>query len=82
MRQLQKNIQPIKVGYFKKYTEPTEICNLHKREVIDTSDGMIADILTPSYRRRVVSLLDYSRKKEFDIDILDSAYFIENRKRK
>ena len=55
------------IGYFKRGTEPIEICNLHKRVVVDTSDGMIADVLTPSYRRRVVSLLDYSRKNEFDI---------------
>ena len=72
----------IETGYFIKGTEPTEYCDLHKRVVIDTNDGLIADALTPSYRRRTVSLIDYSRTDEFDVDILDSEYFIENRIRK
>ncbi len=70
------------IGYFKKGTEPTEYCNLHKKVVIDTNDGFIADVLTPSYRRRTVSLIDYMRVNELNVDILDSIYFIENRKRK
>ena len=68
-------------GYFVKGTEPVEVCDLHKRVVIDINDGLIADALTPSYRRRVVSLLEHARYNEFDVDILDSIYFIENRKR-
>ncbi|MBO5440536.1 MAG: PBP1A family penicillin-binding protein [Clostridia bacterium] len=72
----------VSIGYFKKGTEPTEHCNLHKKVVIDIQDGLIADALTPSYRRRAVSLLDYTRNNEFnDITILDSEYFIETRKR-
>lgn len=69
-------------GYFKVGSEPKEYCSLHKKVVIDTEDGMIADALTPSYRRRIVSLLDYSRVNEYGVDIFDSEYFIENRKRK
>ncbi len=70
------------IGYFKVGSEPKEYCSLHKKVVIDTEDGMIADALTPSYRRRMVSLLDYSRINQYGVDILDSEYFIENRKRK
>lgn len=69
-------------GYFKVGSEPKEYCSLHKKVVIDTDDGMLADALTPSYRRRTVSLLDYNRVNEYGVDILDSEYFIENRKRK
>jgi penicillin-binding protein 1A len=69
-------------GYFKVGSEPKEYCSLHKKVVIDTEDGMIADALTPSFRRRTVSLLDYNRANEYGVDILDSEYFIENRKRK
>lgn len=69
-------------GYFIKGTEPTKKCNLHKKVVIDINDGFIADALTPSYRRRTVSLLDYTRENQYDVNILDSLYFIENRIRK
>ena len=69
-------------GYFKVGNEPREYCSLHKKVVIDTEDGMIADALTPSFRRRTVSLLDYNRANEYGVDILDSEYFIENRRRK
>lgn len=72
----------ISKGYFIKGTEPTEKCNLHKKVVIDINDGFIADALTPSYRRRTVSLLDYKRENQYDVNILDSLYFIENRIRK
>jgi len=73
----------IAVGFFKKGTEPKEQCNLHKKATIDIEDGFLADALTPSYRRRTVSLLEYQRNNIFDnITILDSNYFIENRKRK
>ena len=71
-----------RIGYFIKGTEPKEKCTLHKRVVIDTSDGFIADALTPSYRRRTVSLLHYSRNNEFNIQVLDDDFFIENRIRK
>ena len=73
----------IAIGYFKKGTEPKVKCNLHKIVQIDIKDGLIADILTPSYRRRSVSLLNYQRRESFgDLFIQDSDYFIENRKRK
>ena len=69
-------------GYFKKGTEPNLKCSLHKNVMIDIEDGLLANALTPSYRRRIVSLLDYHRVQHFDIDILDSNYLIENRIRK
>ncbi len=70
-------------GYFKIGTEPKEKCNLHKKVTIDIEDGLIADFSTPSYRRRTVSLLDYVRLNLFDdIIVLDSDYFIENRRKK
>lgn len=70
------------MGYFKNGTEPQEKCTLHKNVIIDIENGLLANTLTPSYRRRVVSLLDYQRKNDFDSSILDSEYFIENRIRK
>ncbi len=70
-------------GYFVSGDEPNENCTLHKNVVIDTSDGLIADAMTPSFRRRRVSLIDYVRYEEFDgIHILDSEYFISSRERK
>jgi 23S rRNA (uracil1939-C5)-methyltransferase len=73
----------VKLGYFACGDEPNEYCTLHKSVVIDTNDGLIADVMTPSFRRRRVSLIDYARAEEFEgINILDSDYFIDSRKRK
>lgn len=73
----------VKLGYFVCGDEPNEYCTLHKSVVIDTNDGLIADVMTPSFRRRRVSLIDYARAEEFEgINILDSDYFIDSRKRK
>ena len=70
-------------GYFLKGDEPKERCTLHKSVVIDTFDGLIADVTTPSFRRRMVSLIDYIRHETFDdVYIQDSEYFISSRKRK
>lgn len=70
-------------GYFLKGDEPKERCTLHKSVVIDTFDGLIADVTTPSFRRRTVSLIDYIRNETFDdVYIQDSEYFISSRKRK
>lgn len=70
-------------GYFVKGTEPKEYCTLHKSVVIDAADGLIADVMTPSFRKRRVSLLDYVRAEEYDrFNILDNEYFVSSRKRK
>ena len=67
----------VTVGFFKKGTEPTEFCKIHKLVTIDVLDGLIANDTTPNWRKRTVSLLDYRRRNEYnDVIILDEEYFI------
>ena len=72
----------ISIGYFVKGTEPTEKCNIHKPVTVDLRDGYEADAHTPSYARRTVGLLDYSRPDfAYSVKVIDSDYLIESRKR-
>ena len=72
----------ISTGYFVKGTEPTEKCNIHKPVTVDLRDGYEADAHTPSYARRTVGLLDYSRPDfAYSVKVIDSDYLIESRKR-
>ena len=72
----------VNTGYYIRGTEPKEICNLHKNVIIDIEDGLLANTMTPAYRRRIVSLLDYHRVDEYkNVEILDSQYLIKNRLR-
>ncbi len=66
-------------GYFVIGTEPKEICNIHKRVYIDVLDGALADELTPLWRKRAVSLLDYERKEKYNVLIQDEKFFIKSR---
>lgn len=66
-------------GFFVKGTEPKDSCTIHKEVYIDIVDGKIADDYTPMWRKRLVSFLDYERKKKYNVKILDEDYFIISR---
>ena len=69
----------IVTGKFIKGTEPNKFCDIHKEKYIDMIDGMIADVSTPFWRKRLVSLIDYERKEKYSEKILDEEYFINSR---
>ena len=72
----------IRTGYFIAGEEPKEYCDLHKRVYIDMQDGKIANSYTPFLYKRPISLIDYHRVASFEgVNILDSEYFIENRRK-
>ena len=67
------------VGYFTADNMPIYQCNLHKKVYLD-EDGRIVDRFLPFWKIKKASLLDYSREKLDNINVLDEKYLLENNK--
>ena len=70
-----------KMGYYHIGTQPNTFCELHKIVDIDLEDGLIAKSFTPFWRRRRVSLLNYSREKHEGYNVDDNSFLLDSRKR-
>ena len=68
-------------GYYTYDNLPSEPCNKHKTVYIDAYDGMIVENPLLFWRKRRVSLIDYTRDFQDGIKIEDSEFLINSRKR-
>lgn len=68
------------IGYYN-VNDISDKCDLHKSVDIDISDGLIARKLTPFWKRRRVSLINYDRMNIEGITTLDDEYLLSYRKR-
>ena len=66
----------IETGWFKKGTEPTEVCNVHVPVDIDSVTGMIANEFCPKENIKTVALLNIRRNVPVDLVVTDAQYVV------
>ena len=68
----------IESGFFVYGEEPKNDCNIHESVEID-NDGYVVEHFLPFWKKRRVSLLNYTRSNNSGIIIDDDEYLIKNR---